>query len=172
MGAPSFPAGSPATLSTARPTRPTSTEAAGTRLTDVDGRQIVDFWFNATALPLGHAHPDVVAAATEQIGRGSAYFAPTEAEGGAGGETLIARLPCAERVRFTNSGSEAVMIAVRHARAARGRSLVVKCEGSYHGSWDDVNWSVGPPVAGRRGDGRQRRPSRSRRTDRGRALQR
>jgi glutamate-1-semialdehyde 2,1-aminomutase len=113
---------------------------------DADGRRINDFWFNATSLPLGHAHPTVVAAASTQLGKGTAYFAPTEAEL-ALAELLLGRLPSAQRIRFANSGSEAVMMAVRFGRAFTGRSLVVKFEGSYHGSYDDVSWSVSPPVA-------------------------
>jgi glutamate-1-semialdehyde 2,1-aminomutase len=112
---------------------------------DADGRTIVDFWFNATSLPLGHAHPTVVAALQAQAARGTAYFGPTEHELLLA-ELLQQRLPSAERVRFTNSGSEAVMMAVRFARAARNRSLILKFEGSYHGSYDDVSWSVSPKM--------------------------
>ena len=115
----------------------------GATLTDVDGRTRTDFWFNATSLPLGHAHPVVIEAASAQLRRGTAYYAPTEHEI-ALAETLIARVPSAERIRFANSGSEAVMMGVRFARAFRQRSLVVKFEGSYHGSYDDVSWSVSP----------------------------
>jgi len=118
-------------------------EGRGATLTDVDGRTRTDFWFNATSLPLGHAHPVVIAAATAQMHKGTAYYAPTEHEI-ALAELLIARVPCAERIRFANSGSEAVMMGVRFARAFRQRSLVVKFEGSYHGSYDDVSWSVSP----------------------------
>lgn len=125
------------------PYAPFIAQAEGSQLIDGDGRALTDFWFNATALPLGHAHPDVVAAAQAQMARGSAYFGPTEAELSLA-ELLIDRLPCAERLRFTNSGSEAVMMAVRLARAATRRPLIVKCEGSYHGSYDDVSWSIAP----------------------------
>ena len=128
------------------PHAPFIVQAEGSQLTDGDGRVLTDFWFNATALPLGHAHPDVVAAAQAQVARGSAYFGPTEAELSLA-ELLINRLPCAERLRFTNSGSEAVMMAVRLARAATRRPLIVKCEGSYHGSYDDVSWSIAPVAA-------------------------
>jgi len=119
--------------------------ADGAVLTDVDGRRIVDFWFNATSLPLGHAHPAVVTAVQAQLPHGTAYYAPTEHELDLA-DLLAARLPSAERVRFTNSGSEAVMIALRLARGFTGRQLVLKFEGSYHGSYDDVSWSVGPPA--------------------------
>ncbi len=122
------------------------TEGRGSVLTDADGRAVTDFWFNATSLPLGHAHPAVVAAAERQLRKGTAYFAPTESELELA-ELLIARVPSAERIRFANSGSEAVMMAVRFGRAFTGRPLIVKFEGSYHGSYDDVSWSVSPAPA-------------------------
>jgi glutamate-1-semialdehyde 2,1-aminomutase len=118
-------------------------EGHGNVLTDADGRRITDFWFNATSLPLGHAHPAVVEAVSAQVPKGTAYFAPTAHEI-ALAELLVERVPSAERLRFANSGSEAVMMGVRFARAYRERSLVVKFEGSYHGSYDDVSWSVSP----------------------------
>jgi glutamate-1-semialdehyde 2,1-aminomutase len=117
----------------------------GSRMRDADGRDIVDFWFNATSLPLGHAHPDITAAVQRQAASGTAFFGPTQHEL-ALAELLQQRLPGAERVRFTNSGSEAVMMAIRFARAARNRSLILKFEGSYHGSYDDVSWSVNPEL--------------------------
>jgi len=119
------------------------TEAAASRLTDADGREIVDFWFNAAALPIGHAHPDVVAALAAQAARGTAYFAPTPLEIALGRE-ICNRVPSGERVFFTNTGGEAVMMALRVARRFTGRPLVAKFEGSFHGSHDDVLWSVSP----------------------------
>src|SRR5437868_14436703 len=118
----------------------------GAMLTDVDDRRIVDMWFNATSLPLGHAHPAVVDAVARQLPAGTAYFAPTEHEIELA-ELLLERLPAADLVRFTNSGSEAVMLALRLARATTGRSTALKFEGSYHGSYDDVSWSVSRFVA-------------------------
>jgi glutamate-1-semialdehyde 2,1-aminomutase len=127
------------------PYAPFIKSAHGTKMFDADDRVITDFWFNATSLPLGHSNPVVAEAALAQIPRGTAYFAPTEQEL-ALGELLVERLPCAERIRFTNSGSEAVMMAVRFARAYRDRTLLIKFEGSYHGSYDDVSWSVAPSL--------------------------
>jgi glutamate-1-semialdehyde 2,1-aminomutase len=125
--------------------------ASGVTMHDLDGRALTDFWFNATSLALGHAHPAVIEAIAAQIPKGTAYFAPTLNEVKLA-ETVVPRLPGAERIRFANSGSEAVMMAVRFARAhrtvqRRGASTVVKFEGSYHGSYDDVSWSVSPKVA-------------------------
>ena len=117
----------------------------GSTLIDRDGRRLTDMWMNATSLPLGHADPRVVAAVKQQTDLGTAYFAPTERELELA-DLLVERLPSAQRIRFTNSGSEAVMIALRIARAHTGRDLVVKFEGSYHGTYDDVYWSVSPPA--------------------------
>lgn len=128
------------------PYAPFVASAQGTLMTDADGRAITDLWFNATSLPVGHAHPDVVAAAARQLPLGTAYFAPTEQEL-ALGELLVSRIPCAERLRFANSGSEAVMMALRFARAFRDQTVTVKFEGSYHGSYDDVSWSVAPRLS-------------------------
>ena len=125
------------------PYAPFVEKAQGTTMIDADGRHLTDMWFNATSLPLGHAHPKVVEAAMRQVPLGTAYFAPTEHEL-ALAELLVQRVPCAQRIRFANSGSEAVMMAIRIARAHRERSLIVKFEGSYHGSYDDVSWSVSP----------------------------
>lgn len=120
--------------------------ASGTVMIDVDGRALTDFWFNATSLALGHAHPAVVTAVEAQVPRGTAYFAPTELEV-EHARVLLPRIPGAERIRFANSGSEAVMMALRFARAWTSRSEIVKFEGSYHGSYDDVSWSVSPKVS-------------------------
>lgn len=112
-------------------------------VTDVDGRTFDDWCLNATSLAIGHADPRVVAVANEQTARGSAFHSMTGDETKLA-ELLIDRIPSAEMVRFTNSGSEAVMIALRIARGFTGRKLIVKFEGSYHGTYDDAQWSVGP----------------------------
>ena len=125
------------------PYAPFFASGKGALLTDRDGRRITDFWFNATSLPLGHADDRVVAAVGKQLGLGSAFFGMTEHEIELA-EILTARIPSAERIRFANSGSEAVMMALRIARGFTGRTLVVKFEGAYHGTYDDVQWSVGP----------------------------
>ena len=128
------------------------TRAQGVTMVDADGRKLTDFWFNATSLPLGHAHPNVVAAIQKQAPLGTAYFAPTLHEVELA-ELLLGRLPAAKRLRFANSGSEAVMMAVRFARAHRASAAgasatqIVKFEGSYHGSYDDVSWSVSPKLS-------------------------
>ncbi|NWD04172.1 aspartate aminotransferase family protein [Pseudomonas gingeri] len=118
----------------------------GSCLFDVDGRQLTDFWFSATALPLGHCNAAVVQVAQRCVAKGSAFFAPTE-DATRLAELILDRLPAGDKVRFTNSGSEAVMLALRIARGHSGRDIVAKFEGSYHGSYDDVSWSVNPPAA-------------------------
>ena len=118
-------------------------------VTDADGRRITDLWFNASSLPLGYGNARVAAAVQEQLRRGTSFFAPTELDVSFA-RLLCERLPSAERVRFTNSGTEAVMLAVQIARGHTGRDAVAKFEGSYHGTYDDVSWSVatGSPEVG------------------------
>ncbi|MFB0558003.1 MAG: aspartate aminotransferase family protein [Candidatus Bathyarchaeia archaeon] len=109
----------------------------GSRLWDVDGHERIDFNFNNTTLILGHNHPKVMEAAEGQMGRGTVLGAPTELEPRLA-EELARRLEGAERVRFTPSGTEANMQAVRVARSYTGKEKIAKCEGAYHGSWDAV----------------------------------
>lgn len=108
---------------------------SGCRVTDVDGVSRIDFANNMASLIHGHAHPAIVAAASERLRRGSAFTLATEAEV-AFAEHLCARSDSFEQIRFMNSGTEAVMTAIRAARAATGRTKIAKVEGSYHGSYD------------------------------------
>jgi glutamate-1-semialdehyde 2,1-aminomutase len=113
----------------------------GSRVIDVDGVERVDFLNNYTALIHGHAHPSIVRAATAAVAGGSCFGAPTESEIRLA-EMIVERVPGGERVRFTNSGSEAVMMAIKAARAYTGRPKIAKCEGLYHGSYDFVEVSL------------------------------
>ncbi|MER3397442.1 MAG: aspartate aminotransferase family protein [Chloroflexota bacterium] len=115
----------------------------GCRVWDADGHVRVDFLNNYTALILGHAHPKVVAAIAEAAARGTSFAAPTEYEIRLA-EELCRRVKSVEQVRFTNSGTEATMLAVRAARAYTGRPKIAKFEGGYHGSHDYAAVSVGP----------------------------
>jgi glutamate-1-semialdehyde 2,1-aminomutase len=117
----------------------------GTRHWDVDGNERIDFNFNNTTLILAHNHPKVIEAAEEQLARGTVLGAPTETEPLLA-EEIVRRLKSAERVRFTPSGTEANMQAIRTARAYTGKDLVAKCEGAYHGSWDAMDISIAPPL--------------------------
>ncbi|MDE0220690.1 MAG: aspartate aminotransferase family protein [Spirochaetaceae bacterium] len=118
--------------------------AEGTDLVDVDGNRRLDFINNASALILGHAHPAVVAAIREAAGRGTAYFAPTALEVELA-ELLAERVPSLQRLRFCSSGTEAVLGAVRAARAFTGRPMIAKFEGAYHGIDDPALISYLPP---------------------------
>jgi glutamate-1-semialdehyde 2,1-aminomutase len=127
------------------PYPPFVAEGKGCSFTDVDGNRYVELLNNYTSLVHGHAHPAVVDAAQRQLARGASFAAPHDST------ITLARMLCdrvdsVERVRFTNSGTEAVMMAVRVARAFTGRPLLAKAEGGYHGTWDDVQLSVAPPV--------------------------
>lgn len=111
--------------------------AGGYELRDVDGNTYIDLLSNYTALVHGHAHPRIVEAITAQASLGTVYPAPHAAQLQLA-EELVRRVPSVERVRFTNSGSEAILQAVRAARAHTRRPLLVKALGGYHGSWDQV----------------------------------
>ncbi len=120
----------------------------GSRTYDVDGNEYIDWMMAFGALPLGHAHPEIVEAITEAAATG-AHFAtatPVELEVA---EMLQRIVPNAERVRFANTGTEAVMAAIRLARGVTGRPKILKFEGHYHGWHDDllVSSNVLPPSA-------------------------
>ena len=109
--------------------------AKGARLFDVDGREYIDFVCSWGALILGHAHPDIVSAISDQASRGTSFgmTSPLEIELG---EKIAGAIPSVEMVRFVNSGTEAAMSAVRLARAFTERDLIIKFEGCYHGHSD------------------------------------
>jgi glutamate-1-semialdehyde 2,1-aminomutase len=117
-------------------------EGRGSRVWDVDGTEYVDFHGGFGTMAVGHAHPKV-AEAVERAARTGTHFAVTTETAVALAEELCRRFRL-ERVRFTNSGTEATMEAIRLARAATGRDVVLKIEGSYHGHHDAVMFSVLP----------------------------
>ena len=117
----------------------------GARLTDVDGQERVDYLNNYTSLLHGHAYPAVVEAAQRQVALGTSFPAPTELEVELA-EVICGRAPAIERLRFTNSGTEAVMMAMKAARAFTGRTMIAKFEGCYHGTYDPAEVSVAPPL--------------------------
>jgi glutamate-1-semialdehyde 2,1-aminomutase len=110
-------------------------EGRGCRLTDVDGRQYIDYVGSWGPLILGHADPEVLAAVGAAAAKGLTFGAPTELELEMA-ELLTGALPSLEQVRLVSSGTEAVMSALRLARGFTGRSLIVKFEGCYHGHSD------------------------------------
>src|SRR5207248_10416361 len=117
----------------------------GAHVWDADGTDRIDFNGNYTSLILGHAHPDVVKAAQQAAEHGLSFPGPTEHEIRLA-ELLKRRVPSVESIRFTNSGTEATMNAVRLARAFTGRPKIAKFEGAYHGTHDWVLVSVAPPA--------------------------
>jgi glutamate-1-semialdehyde 2,1-aminomutase len=130
--------------------------AEGACLLDADGNRLIDYYLSMGPMILGHNPPDVIAAVREQLDRGILYGGQSGLEAEAA-RLVCEMVPCAERMRFCSSGSEAVQAALRIARAATGRRVVVKFEGHYHGWFDNVLWSTTPPpdasgpVAGSRG---------------------
>ncbi|MFN8591882.1 MAG: aspartate aminotransferase family protein [Thermomicrobiales bacterium] len=119
--------------------------AAGVYLYDVDGHALLDFAFNNSSLVLGHAHPEVVAAIQRRVADGTGYNRPTEQEIELA-EELRRRIPSVERVRFCNSGTEAVMNAIRAAIAFTGKRKIAKFEGAYNGVSDHALVSFTPPI--------------------------
>ena len=119
---------------------------AGATITDVDGNEYIDYVGSFGPLILGHAHPAVVEAVRAAAARGTSFGAPTEAEAELA-ERVVAAVPSIEMVRFVSSGTEATMSALRLARAATGRDLVLKFEGCYHGHADGLLAAAGSGVA-------------------------
>ena len=120
------------------PVPPYGVRGNGYTLVDADGHEVIDLQANLTALVHGHAHPAIVAAVTEAAAAGTSFGLPTAAEVELAGH-LVARIGCVERVRFANSGTEAVMLALRVARAFTGRAKILRFRGCYHGSYDGVS---------------------------------
>jgi glutamate-1-semialdehyde 2,1-aminomutase len=109
----------------------------GCRVTDLDGNTYIDYVASYGPAIVGHANEQVVAAVSKQLGRGTAFGAPSESESDLAG-MIVDAVPAVEMVRFVNSGTEATMSAIRLARAATGRELIIKCIGCYHGHSDGL----------------------------------
>jgi glutamate-1-semialdehyde 2,1-aminomutase len=120
--------------------------AKGAELTDVDGNRYVDYVGSWGPMIAGHAHPKVVAAVTEAMGKGSSYGAPCPGEVDLAEEIRTA-CPSMQMLRLVSSGTEAVMGALRAARGFTGRDLVVKFEGAYHGGADYLLVKAGSGLA-------------------------
>jgi glutamate-1-semialdehyde 2,1-aminomutase len=123
-------------------TPPFITGGAGARTTDADGRTYVDLLGSWGPLILGHAHPAVVEAVAAAASRGTSFGAPTEGEVELA-ELIVSALPSVEMVRLVSSGTEATMSALRIARAATGRTRVLKFAGCYHGHVDSLLVAAG-----------------------------
>src|SRR4051794_40553927 len=112
-------------------------EGEGCRVTDVDGNVYIDYIASYGPLIAGHQNERVVAALSKAIGRGTSFGMPTTQETDLA-QLIAGAVPSVEMVRFVNSGTEAAMSAIRLARAATGRDLIVKCIGCYHGHADGL----------------------------------
>ncbi|MBR0660868.1 aspartate aminotransferase family protein [Neoroseomonas oryzicola] len=123
------------------PHPPYAARGEGCWIVDIDGRRILDCANNFFSLVHGHAFPPIVEALTAAIGRGTAFGLPTEGEI-ALAEALAARNPNLAQTRFCNSGTEALLGAVKGARGATGRHRIAKFEGCYHGSYDHMEVSL------------------------------
>lgn len=119
--------------------------AQGSRFSDVDGNEYIDYLPGAGALIFGHAFPPVVKAVRDTVGK---FYSPNHANELEVrlAEKISQHIPCAERVRFINTGTEAMMSCFRIARAFTGRNLIMKFEGGYNGQFDPVLYSIRPPL--------------------------
>lgn len=142
----SLPGGNTRTTVFMKPYPIYAARGEGCRVFDVDGNELIDCINNFTSLIHGHGHPALIEAARRQLALGSAFGMPTESEIDLA-ELLAARLPSVDQVRFANSGTEAVMMALKAARAFTGRPKIAKCEGAYHGSYDYAEVSLDPKPA-------------------------
>lgn len=115
----------------------------GCRITDLEGVTRIDYSNNMCSLIHGHADPDIIAAVTDQLARGSAFMMATETEVEFA-EHLCSRSPAFEKMRFVNSGTEALMVCLKAARAHTGRFKIAKIEGAYHGGYDYAEVSQAP----------------------------
>ncbi|MEO1128600.1 MAG: aspartate aminotransferase family protein [Planctomycetota bacterium] len=118
-------------------------QGEGCRVTDLDGVTRIDFSNNMASLIHGHADPEIVRLVSEQLGRGSCFMMATESEV-TYAEHLCSRSPAFDMLRFVNSGTEALMVAVKASRAFTGRAKVAKVEGAYHGGYDYAEVSQSP----------------------------
>src|SRR6476660_8190607 len=130
-----------------RASHPTYVECGkGCRVTDLEGVTRIDFSNNMASLIHGHACPEVIHAVTEQMTRGTAFMMGTEIEVRYA-EHLCSRNRSFEKMRFMNSGTEAIMVALKAARAFTGRPKIAKAEGAYHGVYDYAEVSQGSTPA-------------------------
>lgn len=115
----------------------------GSRVWDEDGNEYVDYLIGSGPMLLGHGHPEVMEAVLEQLPHGMTFFA-NNSKGIELAEAIVEAVPCCEQVRFTASGGEADMYAMRLARAYTGRNKILKFEGGYHGMSAEAQMSLAP----------------------------
>jgi len=142
--------------------------AKGSKIHDIDGNEYIDYVCSWGPMILGHSHPAVLEAIIQAAKKGSSFGAPTLAETELA-KKVIAAYPSIEKVRFVSSGTEAVMTAIRLARAYTGKDLIIKMVGCYHGHSDSLLVSAGSGLAEtalpRCGNGRLRKAQRQDRGD-------
>jgi glutamate-1-semialdehyde 2,1-aminomutase len=121
------------------------THGEGPYLFDADGNRLIDYYCGMGAMVLGHSPQGVIHAVQDQVAKGILYAgnAPIEFEAA---RILCERIPSAERIRFGSSGSEVAQAAMRLARAATGKRIILKFEGHYHGWFDNILWSTAPAL--------------------------
>jgi glutamate-1-semialdehyde 2,1-aminomutase len=119
----------------------------GSHVWDVSGHEYVDYLLGSGPMLVGHAHPEVIAAVREQLERGSTFFANNE-HAILLAEEISKAMPCAEKIRFCSSGTEATLYAMRVARAFRRRDRILKFEGGFHGMHDYAVMSMSPAAPG------------------------
>jgi glutamate-1-semialdehyde 2,1-aminomutase len=122
-------------------------EASGSRVTDVDGNEYVDYQMGQGPLILGHRPPGLLDALTRTLAERGTHLALCHELEALAADAIAARIPSLELLRLGNSGTECVQYALRFARAATGRTLVVRFEGHYHGWSDAIHWSAHPDLA-------------------------
>ena len=118
-------------------------EGHGSHVTDIDGRDFIDYHLGSGPVLLGHAHPEIVDAMQRQLVKGSTYYFLNEPVIRLA-ERMVEAIPCADRVHFAGSGTEATFFAMRLARGATGRSKILKFEGGWHGMHDYALWGTVP----------------------------
>jgi glutamate-1-semialdehyde 2,1-aminomutase len=121
-------------------------QAQGSKLLDADGKSYVDYCMAYGALLLGHAYPEIVAEVAAQLPKGTLYGAPTEREVEFA-EAISKASPCMEMMRLVSTGTEATMHAIRTARGYTGRKKIIKFDGCFHGSHDNVLVKAGSGAA-------------------------
>lgn len=141
----SMPGGDTRTVAFHPPYPLTIVKGEGYTLTDLDGNTYIDLLNNYTSLIHGHAFAPITEAVIAQLALGTNYAAALQVQSDLA-ERLTERVKSVAKVRFTNSGTEATMMAIRGARAFTGRELIVKMEGGYHGTFDDFEVSMHPPL--------------------------
>ena len=117
--------------------------AKGSKIKDIDGNLYIDFWMGHYTHILGHSPPNIIEAVKKQVDHGTHYGVCHELEV-AMAEKIAKMVPCAQMVRFCNSGTEAAMYATRLARSYTEKSKIVKFEGGWHGGYDALHTAVGP----------------------------